>query len=87
MDKERYYIFEWYKKTKYNPIIRHSSVRLSNFTGDTSVDAKYALQIFMAQNGNLNSIEIIKIKEFNENGQIGEDIIPSEENNIIPSGK
>ena len=86
-DKERYYVFEWYEKNKRNKIVRHSAVRLSKFIGDTATDSKLALQIFMAQNGGLNKIEIIKIKEFNENGQIGEDITPSENTNIVPSGR
>lgn len=55
------------------------------FTKDTSVDAKMALQIFIRQNGNLNKVEVIKIREFNEHGQIGEDITPSDkEDAIIP---
>ena len=37
--------------------------------------------------GNLNRIEITKIKECDENGQIGEDIVPQAESSIIPVGK
>ena len=89
-ENKRYYIFDWYykKDAKYKtPLIRHSNVSLIKFTKDTSVDAKMALQIFMKQNGNLNKVEIVKIREFDEHGQIGEDIIPSENTNIIPSGR
>lgn len=91
-DDIRYYNFEWYeKKSAKNgrePVIRHTNVKLGNFTGDTAIDTKAALGIFIAGNGNLNKNEIVRIKEFNEHGQIGEDITPSsEENAIIPERK
>jgi len=86
-DSKRYYVIEWYKKNKYgNNVTRHTNVSLPRFTGDTAVDSKMALQIFIKNNGNLNKIEVVKIKEFNEHGQIGEDITPSN-NAIIPVGR
>ena len=85
---KRQYNFEWYetKMAKYgDPIIRHSIIDLSHPTGKTEIDAKKALSIFMAVNGNLKKNTIVRIKEMDENGQIGEDIVPSEgENAIVP---
>ena len=86
----RYYIFKWYetKGAKYgNPIIRTNKITLSHPSGETAVDAKVAVNIFITTYGNLNCNTIVSIKEMNENGQIGEDIIPSEDNSIIPSNK
>lgn len=89
----RTYNIEWYptKDGKYGrtPTIRISKLRLSKPTGKVEYDAKMALQIFMANHGNLNRNTIVKIKEFGDDGkQIGEDITPSaEENAIIPTMK
>ena len=87
---KRNYIFEWYdnKDTKYGkePIIRHTNIRLSKPTGETGVDAKSATDMFTRNFGNLNKVTILKIKEIGEHGQIGEDIIPQEEESIVPIG-
>lgn len=86
----RNYIFEWYstKESKYKePIHRFNTVNLTSPSGETAVDAKSALNIFTSSFGNLKNITIVKIKEMDENGQIGEDITPSDENTIIPSGR
>ena len=88
---ERKYSFEWYetKTAKYGkPSVRHSLVKVSKPTGQTNVDCKDALQIFMRMNGNLKKNTIIKIKELDENNrQIGEDITPNENSAIIPVAK
>lgn len=88
---KRTYNFEWYptKDAKYGePIVRHSTILLNKPIGITSRDAKEALNIFMKANGNLKRNTIVKIKEFGENGQIGEDIVPMEgDNTIIPVAK
>ena len=87
---KRSYSFEWYvtKEAKYGePIIRHSSLILSYPTGETKIDAKNAVELFTRNFGNLHKNTIIKIKEFGEKGQIGEDIIPSKENYIVPTKK
>ena len=89
---KRSYSFEWYptKDTKYGktPIHRTCTILLSNPLGETEIDAKAALAIFMRSFGNLRKNTIVKIKEFGENGQIGEDIVPSDvEGAIIPERK
>lgn len=85
----RNYEFTWYptKEDKYGkPIIRTNMIKLSHPVGKTAVDAKAAVEIFSKSFGNLNKNNIVTIKEFNENGQIGEDITPAEgENAIIPA--
>ena len=88
----RNYEFTWYptKENKYKevPAIRINMVKLSNAIGVTSIDAKAALNIFTKTFGNLNKNTIITIKEFDENGQIGEDIVPAaDENAIVPVGR
>lgn len=87
----RNYEFNWYptKDAKYgkSPVVRSNMVELTNPLGKTEIDAKMALAIFTKRFGNLNKNTIVSIKEFGEDGQIGEDIIPAEENSIIPSGK
>ena len=84
---KRSYQFNWYetKSTRYGkpPLARTNTVKLSTPTGDTKIDAKRALEIFMKQFGNLNKNTIISIKEFGENGQIGEDIVPTKKG-IVP---
>ena len=90
---KRTYEFEWYetKDKKYgkDPIIRKHTVYLSKPTGKVERDAKAALGIFCANMGNLHRNTIIRIKEFGDDGtQIGEDIVPStEEDSIIPIKK
>ena len=88
---KRTYNIEWYpiKDAKYgDPLIRHTIVNLSTPTGKTADDAKNALNLFIRQNGNLHKNNIVKIKEFDEKGQIGKDIVPSdEEDAIIPISK
>ena len=82
----RNYNIEWYPTKERNPIPRHSFIKLGKPTGVTAHDAKAALNIFIANNGNLKQNTIIRIVEMDENGQIGEDIVPtSEENAIIPT--
>jgi hypothetical protein len=49
------------------------------------VDAKSALNLFLSQYGGLKKNTIIKIIEMDENGQIGEDIIPIDNNSIVPT--
>lgn len=66
-------------------INRANYIRVSNPVGDTSIDAKAALNIFISEFGDLKHNTIIKIQEFDENGiQLGEDIIPSEKTAIVP---
>ena len=82
----RYYIFKW-KENKKNAVERENKVVIARPTGETSIDAKQALNLFIKGFGNLKKNSIISIKEFDENGQIGEDITPSAESSIIPERK
>lgn len=89
---KRIYTIEWYDKrdVKYGktPTTRTNIITLGKPTGRTELDAKAALDIFTKSFGNLRKNEVVRIKEFDENGQIGEDIVPStEENAIIPTGR
>ena len=80
----RNYNIEWYPTRDGEDFKRQTFIRLSKPTGHTDIDAKAALNIFISQCGNLKKNTIIRIKEMDENGQIGEDIVPKEENAIIP---
>lgn len=85
----RIYRFKWYPTKDRDAIPRHTLIRISNPTGKTEIDAKNAMELFVRSCGNLKKNTIIKIQELDENGeQIGEDIVPSaEENAIIPTGR
>jgi glucokinase len=78
-----YFEIEWYptKDAKYGePLSRKNKVILSRTTGETSIDAKKALNIFCSNFGNLKTNTIVAIREFNEEGiQVGEDIKPTED--------
>ena len=66
-------------------IDRANYIRVSNLVGDTSIDAKAALNIFISEFGDLKHNTIIKIQEFDENGiQLGEDIIPTDKTTVVP---
>lgn len=85
----RYYTIEWCptkETSKPKPFHRVNKVILNKPTGDTGKDAKEALNMFISNFGGLHKNTIFKIKEFNENGQIGEDIVPQEEA-IVPEIK
>lgn len=82
----RYYIIKWHEKnTKWGkPIERYNRINIQNPTGKVEVDAKKAVEIFIRGFGNLKQNTILSIKEFDENGQIGEDIIPTDGSTIVP---
>lgn len=83
----RYYIFNWYEN-KGKKIERTNTVSIQKPTGNTSIDAKKAVDLFTRGFGNLKRNTIVSIKECDENGQIGQDIVPQNtENAIIPIGK
>ena len=85
---KRTYKVEWYSNKDKKQLKRNNTIMIAKPTGDTSVDAKRALGLFISAFGNLKDNTIIKIQEFDENGQIGEDIIPTnDENAIIPIGR
>jgi len=86
----RYYIFKWIpielKKWGKN-VPRTTTISIPNPSYETARDCKRALQLFISMNGNLTKNEIFTIKECNQDGQIGEDIIPENDNSIIPTSK
>lgn len=83
----RYYKIDWYetKDIKYGgePNMRTTQVTLSKPTGLTEVDSKNALAIFMSNNGNLKKNTVTRIREYDNLGQIGKDITPSDETNAV----
>lgn len=88
----RIYKIEWYEKKdlrRRGPQIRTTMIRLSKPTNEVSIDAKTAVELFTVSCGNLRKNEIVRIKEFDDEGnQIGEDIVPQEgENAIVPTGR
>ena len=83
----RNYNIEWYPTKDGENFKRKTFIRLSKPTGRTEYDAKAALNIFTASCGNLKKNTIVKIVEMDENGQIGEDIVPTDGSSIIPEKK
>ena len=83
----RNYNIEWYPTKDGEKLKRQTFIRLSKPTGRTEYDAKAALNIFTSSCGNLKKNTIIRIKEMDENGQIGEDIVPTDGSSIIPTRK
>lgn len=85
----RTYRIKWFPKKEGVESTRHTLIKISNPTGETSKDAHSAVEIFISSCGNLKKNEIICIQEFDEDGkQIGEDIVPtSAENSIIPTSR
>ena len=86
MRMKRTFIFNWYENTRYgSPIERKNTVFVAG-TGDIGHDAKQATDVFCKSFGNLKKNTIVSIQEVNDKGEsIGEPIIPTEENSIIPT--
>ena len=83
----RNYNIEWYPTKDGVEFKRSNFIRLGKPTGKTEYDAKAALNIFTASCGSLKKNTIVKIVEMDENGQIGEDIVPTDGSSIIPEKK
>lgn len=80
---KRIYRFKWFNKK--DKLERTTYLKIPNASGNVGTDAKRALNIFISSFGNLKKNEIIKIQELDEEyNQIGEDITPMEEENIVP---
>lgn len=83
------FVINWYsnKDAKYKePLKKHTWIELAKPTGDVGQDAKEALNIFINTYGNLKKNTIVNIKEIAEDGsQIGEDIVPTGEESIMPT--
>ena len=84
----RNFSFKWYKNEKYGkPTVRTNSITVSNASADTGHAAKAATDIFCKTFGNLKVNTIESIQEYNENGPVGEPIVPNEDTSIIPTGR
>ena len=84
----RNFSFKWYKNEKYRePMERVNSITVSNASSDTGAAAKAAVEIFTKNFGNLKHNTIVSIQEYNEGGPVGEPIVPSDENSIVPLKK
>lgn len=84
----RNFSFKWYKNEKYRkPVERVNSITVSNAPADTAHAAKAATEIFTRNFGSLRQNTIVSIQEYDENGPVGEPIIPSDENTVVPTGK
>ena len=83
----RNYNIVWYPTKDGDKFTRNTFIKLSKPTGKTEYDAKAALNVFISSCGNLKKNTIVKIVEMDENGQIGEDIVPTENTAILPSGR
>ena len=84
----RHFSFKWYKNERYRePVERVNSITVSNASADTAQAAKAATEIFTKNFGSLKQNTIISIQEYNEDGPVGEPIIPSDETNIVPLKK
>jgi hypothetical protein len=85
---KRNFAFTWHKNEKcIEPIIRHNSITVSNASDDTAFAAKAATELFCKTFGNLKKNTIISIQEYNEKGPVGEPIIPTDNNSIVPLSK
>ena len=83
----RNYNITWFRTKDGDKFTRTTFIRLSKPTGKVEHDAKAAVNIFTSQFGNLKKNTIVKIIEMDENGQIGEPIVPIEDNSIIPTAR
>ena len=83
----RNYNITWYPTKDGKNFSRQTFIRLSKPIGKTEHDAKAAVNIFTSQFGNLKKNTIVKIIEMDENGQIGEDIVPTDGSSIVPTGR
>ena len=85
----RKFLISYTPINKYNNgITQHSLIELSKETGNIGTDAKNALNIFIARNGNLKKNNILSIQELDAmNFPIGESIVPMDNTSIIPTGR
>lgn len=84
----RHFSFKWYKNERYRePMERVNSVTVTDAPMDTALAAKSAVSLFTRNFGSLKANTIVLIQEYNEDGPIGEPIVPSDENDIVPVKK
>ena len=84
----RKFAFTWYENPKYGePIMRSNAIEVVNASPDIGAAAKVAVTMFSRTFGSLKKNTIVSIQEYNDNGPIGEPIIPNEDSDIVPTGK
>ena len=84
----RKFSFKWYKNEKYGKkVLRTNSITVSNASSEVGEAAKAATDIFCKTFGNLKVNTIDSIQEYNDDGPVGELIIPSAENVTVPIKK
>ena len=84
----RNFSFKWYKNEKYRePIERANSITVSDAPADTALAARSATELFVKSFGSLRYNTIVSIQEYNDEGPVGEPIIPSDDNSIVPLKK
>lgn len=88
-NKNRKFIFTWYKNEKYNKSFeRKSEIVVIDAPLDIGAAAKSAVNIFTKSFGNLKKNTIVSIQEYNNyNEPIGEPIVPEMETGILPIKK
>lgn len=81
----RHFSFKWYKNERYRePMERVNSVTVTDAPMDTALAAKTAVTLFTRNFGSLKANTIVSIQEYNEDGPVGDPIIPSDDTDIIP---
>ena len=84
----RNFAFTWYENPKYGePITRKNAITVPNASPDTGLAAKAAVNVFTKAFGSVKKNTIVSIQEYNDGGPVGEPIVPSEDNDIIPTKK
>ena len=84
----RKFSFKWYKNEKFRePVERVNSITVTDASSDTGVAAKAAVNLFTKSFGSLKYNTIISIQEYDENGPVGEPIVPMEDTSIVPLSK
>ena len=84
----RKFAFTWHENPRFGtPVTRINVVEIQNASPDTGLAAKSAVNVFTKNFGSLKKNTIVSIQEFNDKGPVGEPIVPSDENDIIPTRK
>lgn len=83
----RKFVIDYQKIQKYGATVpTKMSVTIPKSTGDTSIDAKNATELFIKTIGSLKKYDILSMQEVSESGDpIGEPIKPMADTAIVPS--
>lgn len=84
----RQFSIKWHKNEKYRePMERTNSVTVTNASADIGMAAKAAVELFTKSFGSLKYNTIVSMQEYNDEGPVGEPIVPDADNNIVPMKK